>query len=142
MTGKITPRDLSDVVQGNLEAFPRLLKQQHSALSECRSNLAELVLTAAAVRKVLLALERNQVSPNLVQQWASFVRRGYIANADFIPDVSSQPVKPIEIDYEPSVEDQIADVISRLDQIGDVIDGEVTDNDVREMLDELAQPNG
>jgi hypothetical protein len=142
VTKEFTPQDLFDVIQGNIPAFPLLLRQQHSALSECRSNLPELVLTATAVRKVLLALLQRQVPPNLVQQWASFVQRGYIANLEGEPVVPSQPVKPIELDYEPAFEDQIAEVISRLEQIGDLIDGEVADDEIIAMLDKLSGPNG
>ena len=54
--------------------------------------------------------------PELVQGWASFVRRGHL------PGVAG-PIKPIEIDYDLCAEDQIAEIISRLDEIGDVIDG-------------------
>ena len=128
----ITPQQLSEAVRGDLEAFSSLLEQPHSALQEARAALPDLVLTPASLRKVLLALQEDQVSPDLVQKWASFVRWGLVAN-------SQGPIRPIEIDYEPLLEDLIAEVIARLDEIGDLIDGEVPEDDeITIMLDSLA----
>lgn len=58
----------------------------------------------------------------MAQQWASFIRRGYFENQP-----SGRGGKPLEIDYDSAYEDAIAEVVSRLDEIGDVVDGDVPD---------------
>lgn len=78
--------------------------------------------------RVLVALQNKDVSPELVQQWASFIRRGYFGSV-----VAHR--RPIDIQYEPAAEDRIAEVISRLDELGDLIDGEIADNDLAEMIE-------
>jgi hypothetical protein len=49
------------------------------------------------------------------------------------------PIRPLEIDDEPSREEVIVEVIGRLDELGDVIDGEIEDDELSEMLVALAQ---
>lgn len=133
---RFTPQELSNAVHGDLQAFSLLLKQEHATLRNCRAMLGELVVTPADVRKVLLRFQQEQVSPELVQQWASFLRRGITANEGGEPMVR-QPVKSIDIEYEPKFEDAIVEVISRLDEIGDLIDGEVTPGEIETRLSTL-----
>ena len=38
-------------------------------------------------------------------------------------DASQRPIRPLQIDYEPEHEAAIVEVVARLDEIGDVIDG-------------------
>ena len=134
---KITPHDLYEAVSGNLKAFSRIKGQSLATLQQIPKELSALVVTPKAVRAVLLALQQQQVPPYLVQQWASFVRRGYFANPDGQPGPATQPIAPIDIEYDLSFEDQIAEIISRLDEIGDLIDGEVTDAEIAIMLQSL-----
>lgn len=93
----------------------------------------EHVLTAAAVRDVLTALERQAARPDLVQRWAPFMRRGYIAGAH------TGPIRPLQIHYESRAESAIGEVIARLDEIGDVVDGEVSDAEITAMLATLPE---
>jgi hypothetical protein len=81
-------------------------------------------LAADAVVDLSRRLQRGEVTGGDAQRWASFVRRGFIAG-----DGSRLPVTPLLIDYEPEHEDAIVEVIGRLDEIGDVIDGEVPDDE-------------
>ncbi len=81
--------------------------------------MPELVLPAAAVGKMLTALRLGQITPDVAQSWASFVRRGYLAGAD------EQPLQPIDIQYDPAAEEEIVEAVSRLDELGDAIDGAI-----------------
>jgi hypothetical protein len=65
---------------------------------------------------------------------ASFVRAGCVAND------SRGPIRPIEIDFEDAWEDAIAETVSRLDEIGDVVDGEVTSSEILALLHLLGEP--
>ena len=131
MTKEMRPADLARAVQGDMEAFSLLLAQPHQAIQASRDALDELVLTADSVRRVLVAFQQHAVDPSLVQRWASFVRWGMIAgNGD-------EPIKSIDIDYDTAAAEKIADVIVRLDEIGDSIDGEISKEDLREMIHSL-----
>ena len=125
---ELRPQDLQRAVEGDLEALSVLFEHPHGTLQKCRAELRELVLTAASVRKVPEALKFHTASPDLAQQWASFVRRGFIAGR------TRGPIMPIEIDYEASVEEEIVHALSRLDEISDLVDGEIGDEEVAELL--------
>jgi len=53
-----------------------------------------------------------------VQQWASFVRWGYVVTAKI-----SGAVRPLDIEFEEAWEEEISTVIERIDELGDQIDG-------------------
>jgi len=59
------------------------------------------------------------------------MRRGYVAGAQ------AGPISSIAIDFEAPFEQAIADVISRLDELGDSIDGVIGDEDLQDMLRSL-----
>ena len=73
-----------------------------------------------ALVSVLLGLSQGVFPPELVQSWASFVRRGYQAPS------TGGPITPLDIDYEEAWENAIVEAVTRLDEVGDIIDGEVT----------------
>ncbi|SRR6266571_6418972 len=127
----MTPDDLNKAVNGDFAAFSLLLNQPHRAIEQCRQTLPNLILTADGLRQVLLALLEHRIDEGSVQKWASFVRRGYVAKA------FKDPVAPIVIDYDSSAEELIAEIIARLDEIGDEIDGVVTDVEIAKWLDLL-----
>ncbi len=68
---------------------------------------------------MLTALRSGQIAPDVAQSWASFVCRGYFAGAD------EQPLQPIDIQYDPAAEEEIVEAVSRLDELGDAIDGAI-----------------
>lgn len=136
---EFTEQVLSDAVQGDLDAFSLLLEQQGAPRAR-PVGIASLTLTPEAVRTVLLELRNGQFLPVLIQQWASFVRRGYIAGSMGQRIRLNKPTQPIEIDYDPHYEGCIVEVISRLDEIGDLIDGSITDSEISAMLSKLSKP--
>jgi len=73
-------------------------------------------------------MQLGQTAPSDVQQWASFVRRSYIAGT------KTSAIEPINIDYEVSHEEQIAEIVSRLDEIGDIVDGNISDDELAAMI--------
>ncbi|WP_331095871.1 hypothetical protein [Lacisediminihabitans sp.] len=50
------------------------------------------------------------------------------------------PIQPIDVEFEAAWEDAISAAISRLDEIGDVIDGEITTGEALDLLQLLGQP--
>lgn len=127
----LRPVDLTDAVHGDLEAFERVREQPLEILQASRAALPGLIVTPWSVRRVLVALRRHEAAPERVQEWASFIRRGYLAGAN------GSPVTPIDIEYDAAAEQEIADIVSRLDELGDAIDGEIDDDEIRELLSRL-----
>jgi hypothetical protein len=123
-------QDLVATVGGDLEAFTRLLRQPPDRLDSQKDSLPQLIVTKVGLLRVLLALQHKDASPELVQQWASFIRRGYFGS-------EKGHRCPIEIQYDPSMEDQIVEVLARLDELGDLVDGEITDIELSEMIRSL-----
>jgi hypothetical protein len=75
-----------------------------------------LTVRASAARSIPVALQSGRIAPAHALAWASFVRRGYLAGG-------SGPVRPIAVEHETEADDVIVEVIARLDQIGDQVDG-------------------
>lgn len=116
------------VVAGDVEALKVILNVPQDRLLEAVPDV-ELVLTRETLAGVLRSVRGHQIDGTEVQQWASFIRRGFIGG-------QRGGVRPIAIEYEADYEDEIADIISRLDEIGDVIDGNIPSSD--EISDYLA----
>jgi len=74
----------------------------------------------------------NRISEDLVQRWGSFVRRGYYGTTD-------GPIRPLDIDYDPLAEDLIAEVVARLDGLGDPVDGTLSDEEIQELINEIGE---
>lgn len=52
-------------------------------------------------------------------------------------DSTRGPLKPVYVDYDSLAEEQIVEVIARLDEIGDLVDGEISQSEIEVMLDTL-----
>jgi tetratricopeptide (TPR) repeat protein len=115
----VDPQDLLQFVAGDLAALDRILTAPHDQLLKTAEAMPPLVVEPGAVLRVLDALRRGKIRPEQAQQWASFVRCG------FAPSASSDPIRPLPIDYPAEYEDDIVEVVGRLDELGDIIDGEI-----------------
>lgn len=89
----------------------------------------ELLVRPEAVARVLRQLSNHSIEGGMAQQWASFIRRGYFENQP-----ADRGGKPLEIDYDSAYEDAIVEVVSRLDEIGDAVDGDVPGEAETELL--------
>lgn len=119
---------LARVLDGDAQAVSSLRQFGHAALHNGAAGAEPLVLTRVATVSVLRGLRAGQFSPPEAQRWASFVTHGYLEGT------AGGPIRAIPIDYESAWEDAIVEAVSRLDQIGDLIDGEVSDGDVLDLL--------
>ncbi len=120
---------LVGVAAGDLECLAPVLAASHCELSDAAAILPRsLVVARSSLTKVLEDWDSGSFSAHDVQRWASFVRRGYVTGAAHGPTV------PIRIEYAGEDEDQIADIISRLDEIGDQIDGNIDAHELDEIL--------
>jgi hypothetical protein len=123
------------IVGGDLHAFEALLLAKPSGVDELRKSGVRFIVSAPAVKKVLLVLQRREVAPELIQQWASFIRRGYFGR-------SLLPRTPLHIDYNETQEDAIVEAIGRLDELGDFIDGEIRDAEITKLIQSLDAGSG
>ena len=76
---RVRPADLRQAVEGDPGAFAVISAQPQETIRQLRAAQGDLVLTRDAVRAVLEHLEAGRITPERAQQWASFVRRGYVA---------------------------------------------------------------
>ena len=116
-------------LSGDVAAAELLAAFPHSELLESVDGW-ELVVTKFCVRRVVEGLLQRQVSAEDAQRWSSFIRRGYL-------DSGQAPIAPLRINYEPDDEDLIVEVVSRLDELGDLVDGEIDEVELRRFLDSL-----
>jgi hypothetical protein len=130
----LTPQLLRAAVDGKANAWPVLFAASHDELLTTAEGLA-LTVTVASVRRVLSAMQSGAISPADAQAWASFVRRGYVEGR-------TEPVRPIEVDYDVVAEAQIVEVVAWLDEIGDVVDGTPPDAaEVDALMASLGEPD-
>lgn len=133
-------RDLSDALQRALRGDPTAMGDisgaDHASLRDAADAIGQpLIVTRGAAAGVLCGLIDDRFSPTAAQAWASFMRRGYIEGS-----AERGPIEPIEIEFEEAWEDAISAAVSRLDEIGDLIDGEVTSGEALDLLQLLGEP--
>lgn len=119
---------------GDAHALADIAAVDHGYVQEAAMIIGEpLTVTRAAAVRVLRGLINEALSPTAAQAWASFMRRGYAETS------TRGPVRPIDIEFEGAWEDAISAVISRLDEIGDVIDGVLTTGEALDLLQLLGE---
>lgn len=127
--GTSTSGPLERCLSGDVQSLQELAGQSRRQLLAAGRDV-DLIVSRDSVARVLRAMGRRGVCGADAQAWASFVRRGYIA-----PERSHAPTRPLMIEYEVAYEGPIVEVIARLDEIGDGVDGEVpTSDEIRVLL--------
>lgn len=126
---------LIGVLEGDPRSLPAIEVLEHRDFLRAAARVRRpVVVRRSSVVDVLRGLLVGAWTPEQVQAWASFVRRGYVASR------SDLPVRPLEIEYDDACEEEIAAAVSRLDEIGDLVDGEVTTVEVLYLLQLLGEP--
>jgi hypothetical protein len=124
---------IAGVVAGDLECLAAVLATSHRALQDAAANLPRLVVSRSSLTKVLEDRRSGFFSDEDIQRWASFVRRGYVSEGAF------DARRPIPIEYDAEDEALIVDIIGRLDEIGEQVDGHIDARELEEMLRVLRQ---
>ena len=122
---------IAAVVVGDLSGLSTLRAANHPDLLDTAATLPRLTISRSALIRVLKTWRSGRCGAADVQQWASFVRRGYVSQK------TSGALRPIDIEYDAVDEELIVEIIGRLDEIGDQIDGNVDDVERAEMLNIL-----
>jgi hypothetical protein len=93
----------------------------------------QLILSRDAVASVLNQFRNGEIAATAAQQWASFVSHGYVVGVHHVG-----PIKPVEIEWELPYEDAMAESIARLNELGDLIDGEFAEGEADRLIADLA----
>src|ERR1022692_3205792 len=102
---------IAEALNGRVEAIEYVASTSQEEMLKVTSD-RPLILTRVAVASVLLRYSRGEITKTDAQRWASFVRRGYVANTE------AGALRPLEIDWEASHEDAISQAVVRLDELG------------------------
>jgi len=132
----MTP-SLSDLLQqalsGDASVLDSLLAAPHAHLIEAARRVPRLHVGKHALLRILSDWKRGAVSVSQVQRWASFVKRGYG------PQSAAEPVRPVDFVFDQASESLIVDVLGRLDELGDTIDGTISQEELNRMIERLEQ---
>ncbi|MBQ3359892.1 MAG: hypothetical protein IJG47_13485 [Microbacterium sp.] len=108
-------------VSGDLEKNVALRAAGPEQIRSAASTLAgSLCVSRASVGRVLGLLREDLAEPASVQAWASLVRWGR-----FSEDLGARG-QAIDLIYESGYEEKLIEVVGRLDEIGDLVDGAVS----------------
>ena len=131
-----TSEDIRQIVIGNTAHVRVIMNRPHRELATLAGQLSlnERTVKADAVKRVLEDLRNGEIPPEQAQPWASFLRYGYLpGSAD-----PTESVHPIDFPYETNCEDAIAEAISRMEELGDLIDGTLERNEIQSLLEQLS----
>lgn len=124
---------IAAVLEGDVNRLSTILVANHADLQDAAAKLTQLLVSRSALTRVLKEWRNGRWTADDVQKWASFVRNGYVAGKNI------GEIRPIDIEYDIGDEDLIVEIIGRLDEIGDLIDGHIDDNEQEEMLRALQE---
>lgn len=117
-------------LRGELSHFEILKKAQHAAIWQLAGKIASCEVTEGGILKVLLDY-RDRLSPDeLVQAWAFFVLFG------FLPDAIG-PVQAIDINR--PLDDDVTNILVRLSELGDSVDGTIGKEELDEFIALLSE---
>lgn len=128
---KISPIDLLSCIQGNVSIIKKLKLLDHEKIRNLFKKVAPIIMTKQYIYNALQNFKNGKSKQSDLQEWASFIRRGYL------PSPKSTSISPLKIDYQREDEDVIVEVIAKLDQIGDKVDGKISKSDVDCLLNYL-----
>jgi hypothetical protein len=121
---------LIDAVDGDLAAV-RVLESLSRAEVETLASDVELVLSARVLAQVIADYDAGVALKHDVQRWAEFVRWGHL------PGPNGPRISDVDIDFEIEAEDAIVEALARLDELGDIIDGELRPGEAAQLRQAL-----
>lgn len=126
-----TKKILTETISGNLNNFTYIESVPHNKLLKTSKSCSNLFLTKSAVLEVITEFKKRNIKPEVVQKWATFMRCGYIGYN------IKTPILPLQIEYKADEEDLIVEMLARLNEIGDVVDGVIEDSELDIMIFKL-----
>lgn len=124
-------------ISGDVAALATVSEARRQQVFE-EAGDAKLVVGRESVGHVLRSLGHGEIDGEQARRWALFVWGGFVP----VPGSDDrEPAKSLPIEWDPEYEEAIAEIISRLEQIGDIIDGDIpTEAEINEYLVSLGLP--
>lgn len=119
-------RAMTEMLRATIDGDAMAVQQlagPHQRLVDAAAAAAPLKLRRDAVVRVLRDRRSGAIPDDVAQAWASLMKRGWIV----VPG-SSGPVSPISIEWED--EDLLVEPLGRLDELGDAVDGTMSDEEI------------
>lgn len=117
-----------EFINGDIKKLSMIAAVSHDELFMIAQEAPELVVTRKVLIKVITEWMHGKTCDDDVQKWASFVKRGYL------PRQHLGSIKPISISYANDDEEMISEVVGRLDELGDKVDGKINVDEKKAML--------
>ncbi len=125
--------DLKGTLRGDLSRFKVIRNLPHVRIRELADEIESLMVTKDAIIKVLGDYRDGLYKDSLVQEWASFISNGYLTGKG--------PVKEIDIDWGPESEEAMTHALYRLSELGDIIDGAISVDEIGSLISNLTGEN-
>jgi hypothetical protein len=91
-----------------------------------------LLLRASAVESVIQQYATHRQPAASVQRWAALLRWGFVSST--AGGTRRSLGVELDIEYEAEYEDAINEALARLDELGDIIDGEISDSEAFDLI--------
>ncbi len=125
-----TAKSFLEFVKGKIDEASKLKNLDHEVLEGLYAENSPITIDKDDVKSVLIQLKNKDALEEDVQLWACFLRWGNF------PSDNRKPIFPIDIEYKLEDEDWIVEVVSRLDELGDLIDGTISEKEINKYLNE------
>ena len=122
-------------IQGHADSFQKISTTPHSELVTLASETNDLCVDVGDIKFILVQILEHKISLKFAQKWASFVRRGYVSG------MSKGPIQALTINCLQQNEDLIVEILTRLDEVGDSIDGSIECDEIKRLANMLDQLN-
>jgi hypothetical protein len=124
--------DLLRVLGGDVAALAGLKADSADEALQVTRDLRPCV-SAAIVSQVLSAFDREEISASETQAWASFMQHGNVS-------IPRWRFTYVDIEWESAKEKEIAEALARMEELGDLIDGEISHAEAADLIAALRRP--
>jgi hypothetical protein len=115
-------------LSGDVASKRFLIGVEQPDLADAAAQVAPLTVDAGCVLRMLTGLESGRMILSEAQAWASFVRAGYF------PRLVPGAVTSLDIGVTGAGADEVARIIARFDELGDVSDEPLGDDELAAMI--------
>ncbi|MCB1214389.1 MAG: hypothetical protein KDK66_02815 [Deltaproteobacteria bacterium] len=122
-------KTLQEVIAGDLSHFDVIQNESHDEVNAASQQIGTLWLNRPSLLRVLIDWEKGKLSQKQVQAWGCLMSCGYIWK--------NGSLKEFNIEYDQAHEDAIIEVLARLYELGDIIDGEISAEELQKMKQSL-----
>lgn len=125
--GQIAER-LKSYLGGEVAERRHIIGVDQDTLVQAADRIVPLTVDAAAVGRMLAALDKGQVILSEAEEWAAFVRAGCF------PQPQPGAVRPFDIRYTGAGAEDGARIIARFDEMGELDDEPLSDAELAGMI--------